>query len=207
MSAVQIYVEAETIDCHYDKLTWVYMPKPIYYCNVKNRDIFSNGLKVKIDGASGKHWSGFSGNNQVEGISIVWASNMKYFPSNIENVFTNLILIQISNSKLIHITSEDLKPFPKLKFLSFLGNLIEFIPENLFIHNQDLEVIGLDFNKIQHIDKKAFNKLNKLKVLDLLNNVCTSVGNADTRNDVLITIKQIERGACQSDKYATRTEN
>ncbi|KAG5680012.1 hypothetical protein PVAND_009545 [Polypedilum vanderplanki] len=206
MSEIQNYVETETIDCEYKEKTWTGLNKLIYYCEVKNLDIFSNGLKVKIDGATGQHLS-HSNNNQVKGIDIIGASNMKFFPSNIENVFPNLIVIRIATSKLIHITNEDLKPFTKLKYLFLQYNLIEIIPENLFIHNQELVVIWLEENKIQHIDKNAFSYLKKLRVLDLSGNTCNSFGYAQTRNEVLDLVKKIEKGICQSDKHTTTTEN
>ncbi|KAG5679961.1 hypothetical protein PVAND_009496 [Polypedilum vanderplanki] len=199
MSAIKIYVQTETIDCEYNKNTWAFWSKKIYYCSVKNSDIFSNKLKVKIDGSIGQHLNGFSSNDQVEGISIGGATNMTNFPSNIENVFPNLIAIGIYMVNLTHVTSEDLKPFTKLKVLYLIGNHIESIPENLFIHNQDLEVIRLDFNKIQDIDKNAFIHLKKLRTLHLFGNTCTSLGNADNRDAVLKTIKKIEQDVCNSD--------
>ncbi|KAG5680010.1 hypothetical protein PVAND_009543 [Polypedilum vanderplanki] len=205
MSSIKIYVEAETIDCEYKEKIWTGLNKLIYYCDVKKLKIFSNGLKVKIDGASGQHLSDYSNNNQVKGIDIIGASNMKFFPSNIENVFSNLIVIRIAASKLIHITNEDLKPFTKLKYLFLQYNLIEIIPKNLFIHNQELEVISLYYNKIQHIEKNAFSHLKKLRVLDLSGNTCNSFGYAQTRNAVLDSVEKIEEGICQSDKYTTTT--
>ncbi|KAG5680007.1 hypothetical protein PVAND_009540 [Polypedilum vanderplanki] len=212
MNAIYSYVEVEIIDCYYYDTIWFDKNTLIYICKIKNVDIFSNGLKVKIDDVTGQHENGYSNNNQVEAILIDGASNMKFFPSNIENVFSNLIFIRIGTSKLTHITNEDLKPFTKLKFLSLQYNLIEIIPENLFFYNQELEIIWLDHNQIKHIDKNVFRHLNKLRVLDLSENTCNSLGYAQTRNEVLDLVKKIEQGDCQLDittisTTTTTTEN
>ncbi|KAG5680407.1 hypothetical protein PVAND_009916 [Polypedilum vanderplanki] len=84
-------------------------------------------------------------------------ANLNFFPRNLENVFKNLELIYIYDSKLIEITSEDLKPFPKLKYFRLYGNPIEVIREDLFTHNPELEVLYLENNEINHIYPKALS--------------------------------------------------
>lgn len=198
------HVEAETIECKYSQFTFSEYIPYVYTCDVQNREIFSNGLRVKIDDATGQHEDNL-GNNQVKGIRILSAPNMNLMPSNIENVFPNLIVLYIYYSNLTQITSEDLKPFTKLEALYLTENFIEFIPEDLFTYNPKLEVIWLFGNEIQHIDTKAFSNLNKLRVLRLHNNACKSLTDADTRFNVLEMIEKIEQGVCQSDNYPTTT--
>ncbi|KAG5667766.1 hypothetical protein PVAND_015736 [Polypedilum vanderplanki] len=137
--------------------------------------------------------------DDVKFFDIENVDNLKYFPRNLGNVFKNLELIFILRSNLIEITSEDLKPFPKLKFLRLHGNSIEIIREDLFIHNPELEAFSLDDNKIIHIDPKTLSHLNKLRSVGLSDNICKfNKSNAETRSEVLEVVKEIEQGKCQS---------
>ncbi|KAG5679674.1 hypothetical protein PVAND_009228 [Polypedilum vanderplanki] len=85
---IQIYGEAETIDCNYYESLWVDLEKLVYYCDVRNPEIFSNELRSKILSASGQHKNGFS-NIQVRGIKIEESLNDQFFPSNIIDIFPN----------------------------------------------------------------------------------------------------------------------
>ncbi|KAG5680510.1 hypothetical protein PVAND_010017 [Polypedilum vanderplanki] len=174
-----------------------------YQCVVQNKEVF-DGNRVTIEKAEGNHESGKS-DDDVKFFYLTGA-NLKYFPRNLEYVFKNLELIYIYNSKLIEITSEDLKPFPKLKYFKLYENPIEVIRENLFINNPDLEVLYLLSNKINHIDPKALSHLNKLRAIDLNDNVCKfDKDQVETRSEVLEIIKKIEQGQCLSPKYTTTT--
>ncbi|KAG5668561.1 hypothetical protein PVAND_016499 [Polypedilum vanderplanki] len=184
---------------------WLGMEKKIYCCDVKNLEIFKNATRIKIENAIGEHTNGKSSNKQVLGLSIWKATNMNFFPSNLEEIFPSLILINIFSSDLSQISSNDLKSFPKLKHLQLNMNLIEFLPEDLFNHNPELEFLNLDNNIIQHIDGKTFSGLNKLRTLLMNNNVCDSLGYAKTRNEVLSIVRRIEENECQSYKYTTTT--
>ncbi|KAG5682606.1 hypothetical protein PVAND_011949 [Polypedilum vanderplanki] len=195
-------VKAETIECNYGMGEWTGIDKSFYTCRVENPSIFSSGFRIIIDKETGQHLSEHSF-NEVEGIFIYTAPSLNFFPLNINRVFPNLIAISITYSKLSQLTNEDLKPFPKLKFLNLYINEIEFLPENLFNNNPELEVISISHNKIQHIDKEAFSGLKLLRWLDLEDNICESLTKAETREEVLNLVQQIEDGECQSEKYTT----
>jgi Leucine-rich repeat (LRR) protein len=89
----------------------------------------------------------------VDEIYIAGAKQMYMFPVNLENIFAQLKLIDIRRSKLSRVTQEDLRVFPKLKYLSLIGNTIEVITHNTFRYNHELEHLQLQHNKISHIEQ------------------------------------------------------
>ncbi|KAG5679646.1 hypothetical protein PVAND_009203 [Polypedilum vanderplanki] len=194
-----------TIECKYFMYDGYWeINESVYNCDVLNIGVFT-GERVTIENVEGNHENGKT-DDDVQ-IFYLRDANLNYFPRNLENVFKNLLLIGILNSNLIEITSEDLKPFPKLKYLRIWGNPIEVIREDLFIHNLAMEVIILYNNEINHIDPKAFSHLNKLRAVDLRHNVCKfDKDEANTKTEVLEIVKKIEQGQCLSPKYTT-TEN
>ncbi|KAG5679608.1 hypothetical protein PVAND_009168 [Polypedilum vanderplanki] len=190
-----------TIKCNYSMSAYWSIKERDYKCKVQNIDDFT-GNRVTIEKAEGNHTIGKS-NDDVKFFTIT-SANLTYFPKNIENVFKNLELIAIWDSNLIELTSEDLRPFAKLKDFYLQGNPIEVIREDLFVHNPNIEVLILENNKISHIDSKALSYLNNLEVIDLKNNVCEfDKDEANIRSEVLEIVKQIEQGQCQSPKHTT----
>ncbi|KAG5679612.1 hypothetical protein PVAND_009172 [Polypedilum vanderplanki] len=191
-----------TMQCHYYMQRWWGTNSEYQYqCSVDNYEI-SFEERVFIEKAKGNHQSGKT-NDDVKSFYI-HGGNLKYFPKNLQNVFKNLELIFIANSKLIEITSEDLRPFPKLKYFYLDKNPIEIIKEDLFVHNLELEVLYLVNNKINHIEPKALSQLNKLRAIDLSNNVCKfDKTQAATKFEVLKIVKKIEQGQCLSLIYRT----
>ncbi|KAG5679645.1 hypothetical protein PVAND_009202 [Polypedilum vanderplanki] len=195
-----------TIECFYTmKEGYWQINREEYQCYVVNYQDF-NGSRVTIDKAVGNHTDGMT-DDDVKFFTIQF-TNLKYFPRNLENVFKNLELIFIYDSKLVEITSEDLRPFPKLKYFFLEGNPIEVIKEDLFIHNPELEVLYFAYTKISHIDLNALSHLDKLRAFRFHNKVCKFDKNeVETRSEVLKIVEKIEQGQCQSPKYTTTTEN
>ncbi|KAG5671204.1 hypothetical protein PVAND_001413 [Polypedilum vanderplanki] len=170
-----------------------------YSCDVTNVEDL-NGHHVIIEKNEGEHHEGRI-NDDVRSLWIE-AAKLKYFPSNINNVFKNLTKIFIYRSNMFEITSEDLKVFPTLKYLELNENLIQFIREDTFKHNPKLEKIKLTFNHISHIDPKTFSELDNLIELRLDGNIC-KFENANNRDEVLKIVKKIEQGYCLSDIFTT----
>ncbi|KAG5680349.1 hypothetical protein PVAND_009859 [Polypedilum vanderplanki] len=189
-----------TIKCYYQMWKYWEANGIEYQCKVQNNEIF-NENRVTIEKAEGEHKNGKS-DDDVK-FFVITGAKLQFFPRNLENVFKNLELIFIWNSKLIEITSEDLKPFPKLKSFKLEENPIEVIREDLFINNPDLEVLYLENNKINHIDPKALSHLNKLRAIWFKNNLCKfDKSEVTTRSEVLQIVKKIEQGQCLSTQYA-----
>jgi hypothetical protein len=180
------------------------MRNKIYYCYVKNQQIF-NGSRVTVDDVTGKHEKPKK-SDDVNGFIVLNAPNMNKFPSGLESFLENLTLISVENSKLSEITSEDLTPFPQMRVLILRNNKISAIKANLFINNRHLEAISFYGNEIKHIDSNVFDVLKfTLTLLDFSATPCTSLGYAATRDDVVTTIRRINDEGCYSDEHATTT--
>jgi hypothetical protein len=138
---------------------------------VKNLETFST-KHLEIESVNGTHLLSALTNDDVKGIIFdrKKSSHPSFFPLNIEYFFKNLNLIRFVNMHLKEIHSCDLKPFPKLKFLSLFGNDLQVIGKDLFQYNQQLEALWVAFNKmIRHIDTNVFDNLQELKFLDVRN--------------------------------------
>ncbi|KAG5679609.1 hypothetical protein PVAND_009169 [Polypedilum vanderplanki] len=182
-----------TIECKYQMQRW-WGTNSEYQCYIEGRELFGED-RVFIEKAEGDHEDGKT-NDDVKYLDI-YNTNLKYFPRNLENIFKNLELIFIWDSKLIELTSEDLRPFTKLKYFKIEGNPIEIISEDLFIHNPNIEILDIYYNKISHIDRKALSHLNKMRYFRFDGNVCKlNRKQAETKSEVLEMIKEIEEGQC-----------
>lgn len=111
------------------------------------------------------------------------AARFEYFPRGLEKIFKNLLSILINYSRLREIRQIDLKPFPKLKHLDLFDNKLEFLEQDLFKFNRDLEVIWLSSNNIKVVDWSTFDGLKKLKSLYMGDNICVRQS-ADTIEEV-----------------------
>lgn len=75
---------------------------------------------------------------------------------------------------LKEVSSEDLRPFPKLKRFFIPGNEVEVLEGDLFINNPLLEYVAVQENKIMHVDHSTFKILKNLQWLQYENNPCYS---------------------------------
>jgi Leucine-rich repeat (LRR) protein len=149
-----------------------------------------------VTNASGSHLPQLT-NNDITGFSLNEAPNLNKFPKNLELVFKNLISIEIFFSRLRELSHDDLHGFPLLKFLSLSKNQIKVIRDGTFRSNPELELIELDGNQLLHVDQKSFSGLWNLSVLWLSGNVCASLDNAETRDEVLGLVRRIDNGECR----------
>lgn len=126
----------------------------------------------RIEWILGSHMQGKS-HDDVKFLNVV-DQVLNYFPQNFDYFFKNLEIIQIHTTKLKEITSEDLKPFKKLKNLWIPGNEVEILEGDLFVNNPLLEFIAIQENHIMHIDQSTFAVLKKLKHLMFFEIYCLS---------------------------------
>lgn len=159
----------------------------IRYCEVQNKEIFVNF--VKLEGCS----------NNSEDLSKVTGfvftqGTMNFFPHGVDKIFKSLTAIQVEEAKLREIHVEDLAGFKNLKILYLNSNELKVIEADLFKFNEKLEFIRLDFNQISHIDPQVFSHLVNLKLLALKENFC-KINNA-IGEEVRNLVKLIEDEKC-----------
>jgi len=163
-----------------------------YFCDVKNLNITTRN--VKIDGLLINYTKG----HVIRGLEIIHRT-CHYFPKGIENVFGNLLIIEISNSNLKQITKSDLQPFTELIELDLKSNDLEVIEKDLFMYNKKLNEVWFDHNKLKHIDNMAFEST-QLKFAFFENNPCISM-DADTEKQIT-TLKREIAQSCQNVELA-----
>lgn len=135
--------------------------KPERAINITERDTkiipHSNGLLYLL-------YKGLSIDHQI----------VFYFPI-FEPKFHTMQVINITNSHLKEINSTNLQNFMDLRYLQLSGNDLSTIESKTFVFNTKLEFLDLSDNEITQIYDGAFNGLENLKTLKLINNFCVSI--------------------------------
>lgn len=159
------YSCAVLLDCNYYLRDWVI--GMVYVCGARVLD-FGDGSAVV--GVTQNHLPGKT-DNDVTAITF-YSQPLKFVPQNIHVFFKNMRLIHINNTTLSAITSNDLKPFPKLEAIGCDRNLIKTIDGDLFIHNPLLLHINLRNNYLTNIGPNIFTHLQLLRELYFGGNLC-----------------------------------
>jgi FtsZ-binding cell division protein ZapB len=186
-----------TIKCAFT-MTAVWQSRgPYYMCQVQNRDIF-RGQSMTIASIEGAHLPGMT-DHDVQAFFLNGAHNLNQIPANLSGVFPNLVMLSIDNSKITDLTSDDLKPFPKLKYFIMTSSLIEVIRGDLFAHTPRIEVIDFrNSHNLEHIDPRTFSGLKKLRNLALVNPNCRSLFSAEVKEATVCMVRMVEAGECLS---------
>jgi hypothetical protein len=115
---------------------------------------------------------GSSENNaKVRGFKVNFGV-LAFFPQHLSVFFPYLLLVDMSGVKMRELHQADLLPLTQLKFLHVSDNEIEYVEHELFIFNQQLEVIAMARNRIVNIDADVFDDLKNLRYLNLEGNGC-----------------------------------
>ncbi|KAG5667610.1 hypothetical protein PVAND_015585 [Polypedilum vanderplanki] len=190
ISIFMTFSSAVKLECKYN-LDVLYR----YGCIVQNNGIFGN-FQTEIDEIEFIHFSNKT-NEQVKNLYIRKIPNVTFIPKYIDKFFEHLERIEITHSNLIEISKDDLKPFPKLKYLFLNDNDLKIIEEHLFEFNEHLEIIFLNNNKISHIAPFVFSNLKNLSLLNLSNNICNlENAYAFEKEEVKILRQKIENRDC-----------
>lgn len=116
-----------------------------------------------------KNESEVSNLDEITGLFIFDAEEVKFIPSGLKKHFPILKGLRISSSGLLSVTKEDLKQFgSSLEHLSLFNNNIKSINADLFEYNPNLKAIFLVGNPIRHIDPEFFANLKQLKSLEVV---------------------------------------
>lgn len=106
---------------------------------------------------------------------------LKRIPTNLAEFFPYLIAIELKDTHLIAISSNDLRPFPNLEiFISYHNNLVS-LDGDLFKFTQKLRIISFYDNYIQKVGEDLLKNLTNLEHANFDKNPCTTLqaGNPD----------------------------
>lgn len=120
-------------------------------------------------------------------------------PAHLSRVFINLIGLSFIAGPFKSLTSSDLEPFPKLKYLRVAGCQLKSLGSDLFRHTRHLKFIDFSGNQIAYIGDGIVNSLTELTNLRLGSNVCIDK-EAYNRTEVLELAPQLNslciQGTC-----------
>jgi hypothetical protein len=179
---------AVVVECEFKTEYW-HVLGIIYECELRvDPSITSPG--VTVTSATGSHKPSMNHTN-VQGFYSE-DQTINLMPRGLNDVFPNLIGIEIGYAGMKEIHQSDLKQFPRLRYLQLYNNAITVIERDLFKFNTELEYIELDSNEIIKVHPTVFDHLNKLSQLHLEFNVCIDAyaTNRSAVLDLLSTVKQ-----------------
>jgi hypothetical protein len=152
--AVQVVCKYESVSCDFKR------------CTVKNVDLTStNKEKTFI----------FSGSNdeksEVREVHYDGCGNIDFIPLDIFREFPNLNRISIKNSNLPVINAKLFtKDFKNIQYLFFSDNNIQLIEENAFAELIELKGLNVYHHKIEYLKEEIFKKNFNLEYVYLSNN-------------------------------------
>ncbi|KAL7013134.1 hypothetical protein ACKWTF_015212 [Chironomus riparius] len=97
-------------------------------------------------------------------------STVNKVPQGLKNVFPNMKILWIMNSKLKKISKDDLKEYKNLTELRCSVNELEYLPGDLFDDFKDLKWIAFNDNNLRVVEPNILDKLDNLIHVDFRNN-------------------------------------
>lgn len=152
--------------CNYQSVGWVQV-EIRYTCLVT--EIVDDGIEHVVD-MKGNHTE--LSNKFVQAFSVQEMPGLERIPRNIEEFFSNIVLLLWYAGSLTAITTEDLKPFPDLMVLYVSANKIVSIDANLFEHTPKIQRLQFEENQIQHVGQGALDGLEGLVYANFEANPC-----------------------------------
>lgn len=144
--------------------------KTFYYCHAR---VESSGNLTSVVDVVGNHLEGKT-NSDIQLLSINNSPTLTSIPSNIGNLFPNLIAFQIRAVQLTSVTAEDLKQFANLIQLAIFGCPIVSLDADLFKYTPNIQVLIMTSNKIENVGQDLLANLVDLKIVNFLSNPCLS---------------------------------
>lgn len=142
-------------------------------------------------------------NNHIAGytnidVNYIYIHNqtLSSLPQNLSKVFPNLQGIEIQNSNFTTISKSDLKNFKGLKLFSSWFSDIQFLEENLFEFNLELQWIAFRQSNLKSVGGNlipANFDSSKIVRADFRNNPCVNVNTVDPADTLrLLTVRLAE---------------
>jgi hypothetical protein len=140
----------------------------------------------------------------VEGISIplpegkkredvkylyIYDSRTDLVPTDFKPFFPNLNAFRCIYCQIAFVENSDFDQFPNLKWLDLGGNIITFLPGDLFKNHKGLEYFSVSQNPIKYIGEGLFDPIPNLKYVSFFDTKCTPEeleGTLEARKKIII---------------------
>lgn len=190
------------LECNFE-ITKRFVVGDSYTCTAKV--FLVDGSTDNLRNVKGSHLEGRT-NDDVTFFSVV-NQTLSSIPRNLANTFPKLSGIEISNSALKTITSQDLEFLKGLRVFSSYINDVEYLEENLFKFNLKLEWIQFFKNKIRSVGGNLFPQtfnLTQIIRADFRENVCINTNVFTVENVILLLSDRLSVNC--PDLYSTTTK-
>lgn len=175
------------LECKYVISEWTTVGQA-YYCDAT---FVCLGSQTMIESVRGSHALGKS-HFDVNAF-MVENKIIKRLYKGIENFFPNIKAIHIENSRMEEIKADDLKPFLNLTRLTVPSNRLVSIDGDLFKFTPKMQFIYFQNNLIEYVGENLLTNLNIDKIIEInfANNVCLNI-DADTPQKIQQLIIQLQ---------------
>jgi hypothetical protein len=148
-----------------------------YMCRATEIDEYG----VNITEITGTHMPGRN-NNDVEGFSA-GSHHSPHFAGNLFTFFPNLKALDYVSCGIRSISSQQLFPYPQLRFLVMQGSQIQYLPGDLFRFTPNVEYISFPYSQIRHVGHQLLANMPNLHTVWIARNPCID-RNAFTWTDI-----------------------
>jgi len=201
--SMSIYSSTLNLECNFNMHSYATISL-VYRCEVTTNVSIKSPEDAVIESVSGTHMSGKS-NDDVIAFNAE-SKVVEYLPKGLEKFFKNLKVIRISIGQFKEISQLDLKPFPNLLYLQLDSNYIEILEDNLFVNHPNMQVVWFQSNKMLHIGKNVFNKMNKITWLGFGSNPCIDTYANDDSSKAIAIIESLKT-KCFDSNFANFSQN
>jgi len=158
------------LDCSF-KISNHSVLENIYGCNAKVIFLSENDAEVQY--VFQNHLSG-KRNSDVTGLILNDQELLTHqIPASINLFFANLKLLDLKNTSISLLSTDDISPFSKLQVLILMNNLIKILDGKVFTQNSGLIYIDFDDNLLTNTGTKLLEPLTELNYAYFGNNICT----------------------------------
>lgn len=137
-------------------------------CFIENLNVTTRDQTIKS--VNRESLDSFNGSLVTE--IVINNVKMNFIPQSLGKLFPNVETFAIFHSTLKEVQKKDLAQFSKLKFVSFPGNDLKFLPGDLFEENPEISKVIFDDNKITKVGTNLLKPLSKLNQASFLANSC-----------------------------------
>jgi hypothetical protein len=182
---------AFTVHCSFGTVAFPNMPL-LYDCRVVS--IIGLSDSNYLTGYTGNHLDGRS-TDDVQSILFEYFNlTLTFIPQGIQNVFPNIIAIEMRGHPITTLTGNELYDYKNLQRLDITQSQLTHIPGNFFATNLSLRNVQLRNSRIQHVGANLLDHLTRLELISFWNNVCIS--EIAITPEAIIQIKENLRKLC-----------
>lgn len=169
------YGSSITLRCSYQTNSWNELKERFIECLATNVESTETGTSIQEVSTSDPL-------SEFKSFYIYKSPDCHYLPTGIDKHFGNIQSLIIAHSGLKKISQDDLKPLKHLRAFYIDYTDLEFLPQDLFRYNRNLEVLSLQQNKLKYVEDGAFNVLRSLIYFNFERNRCFSAKTFGRKN-------------------------